>query len=158
MDYDHGIRYTPAIVRSTIDRTVTIDAVKELESGWFSHIQHVHVEAEVSAGVSYVGGVGHRFDIPCHVHICITVLNSLFQQENSATALKWTGDLFGLFVGQHQFYYQPSQKTPGHTTFLQKEDFTGPLSYFVREGSSGGASTKTNFEGFNKSLKASFEK
>ncbi|KAH7128809.1 hypothetical protein B0J11DRAFT_525872 [Dendryphion nanum] len=77
--------------------------------------------------------------------------------ENSENALKWTGDLLGLFVGTHQFYYHPSQKTPGGTTFIQREDFTGPLSYFVREGSGGGISTRANFERLNSNLAKSFE-
>ncbi|KAF2639342.1 hypothetical protein P280DRAFT_470710 [Massarina eburnea CBS 473.64] len=78
--------------------------------------------------------------------------------ENSLAAFKWLGSLYGLFEGQHEFHWQRSQTIPGGTTMLQKEDFTGPLTYFVREGSSGGLQTKSNFESFNRDLKAEAEK
>ncbi|KAF1962723.1 hypothetical protein CC80DRAFT_487213 [Byssothecium circinans] len=78
--------------------------------------------------------------------------------ENSPGAFKWLGSLYGLFDGQHEFYWKKSSVTPGGTTFVQQENFTGPLSWFVRDGSSGGTQTKTNFEGLNQELKAESEK
>ena len=78
-------------------------------------------------------------------------------QENTTNAFKWLGSLYGLFDGQHEFYWKKSDVTPGGTTLVQKEDFTGPLTWFVREGSSGGLQTRGNFEGFNRELKKAAE-
>ncbi|KAK7958352.1 hypothetical protein PG996_010210 [Apiospora saccharicola] len=40
----------------------------------------------------------------------------------------WDGSLWGLLVGRHYFHVLPSKKTPGGTLFVQKEEWTGPLS------------------------------
>lgn len=66
--------------------------------------------------------------------------------------------MYGLFDAQHEFHFAPSETTPGGTTLLQKEDFTGMLTYFMREGSQLGTQFKTNFEGFNKELKKEVER
>lgn len=79
-------------------------------------------------------------------------------QENSPQAFKWLGSLYGFFDGQHEFHFTPSKTTPGGTTLLQKEDFTGMLTYFVREGSQGGIQTKTNFGAFNEEVKKEAER
>ncbi|CAI6263601.1 unnamed protein product [Periconia digitata] len=78
--------------------------------------------------------------------------------ENSPHAFKWLGSLYGLFDGQHEFYFKESETTPGGTTLVQEEHFTGALTYFVREGSSGGVQTKTNFGVFNEDLKREAER
>jgi hypothetical protein len=66
--------------------------------------------------------------------------------------------LYGLFNGTHQFYFNPSQTNPGNTTFVQKEDFTGPLAFVMREGWSPYEATRKVFEAFNKDIKEEVEK
>jgi len=77
--------------------------------------------------------------------------------ENSAQAFRWRGLLWGvpgLFTGEHQFRFEPSKKTPGGTTFVQAEKFSGILSFLIAEGTGFWKSTKEGFEGFNADLKA----
>jgi len=62
-----------------------------------------------------------------------------------------------IFSGEHSFQFRSSEITPGHTTFVNKEDFSGLLSFLVGEGWSMGKSTKTGFEGFCSDLKARVE-
>jgi hypothetical protein len=40
----------------------------------------------------------------------------------------------GIFIGEHIFRFEPSTKTPGGTTFVQGEKFTGVLSWIINEG------------------------
>jgi hypothetical protein len=63
-----------------------------------------------------------------------------------------------MLLGTHQFHFSPSQKTPGGTTLVQQEDFTGPLAVLFRPGWSMGTQTQGNFEAFNRDLKAAVEK
>jgi hypothetical protein len=70
----------------------------------------------------------------------------------------WTGSLPFLFTGAHSFYWTPSQITPGGTTFLQEETFTGLLGGLYGDGvlaKSVGVKEKTlkGWEGFNEDLK-----
>lgn len=45
--------------------------------------------------------------------------------RNEADGFSWLGFGYYIFNGEHQFSWKPSQKTPGHTTLVQKEDFSG---------------------------------
>lgn len=75
---------------------------------------------------------------------------------NSADEFKWAGKLWnipGLFNGDHYFKFTPSTKTPGGTTFVQGEDFSGILTFLMAEWSSFRASTVKGFEAFNQDLK-----
>ncbi|SMR48759.1 unnamed protein product [Zymoseptoria tritici ST99CH_1E4] len=48
--------------------------------------------------------------------------------ENTPTILSWRGGLpLGALVGLHYFKFEESSITPGHTTFVHGEDFSGPL-------------------------------
>lgn len=78
-------------------------------------------------------------------------------QENSTASFKWRGSLYGLFVGTHQFIFQPGE-TAGSTMLVQKEDFSGPLAFFMRPGWSAATQTRANFQAFNEDLKAAVEK
>lgn len=49
---------------------------------------------------------------------------------------------------------EPSTTTPGATTFVQDEEFTGVLSILFYEGSAMRKKTQGNFEKFNSDLKA----
>ncbi|KAI1427833.1 hypothetical protein F5Y12DRAFT_735420 [Xylaria sp. FL1777] len=71
--------------------------------------------------------------------------------ENSLTAFKWRGTLpFGLVDAEHSFRFEESRITPGWTTFVNSETFTGILTK-ISGGSKDGSSP--GFEKFNQSLK-----
>ena len=76
--------------------------------------------------------------------------------ENTETSFKWLGSLPYIFSGAHSFLFQPSEKTPGHTTFVDNEDFSGLLSVLMLPSLMGGG-TKANFEKFNEDLKKRVE-
>lgn len=80
-----------------------------------------------------------------------------FSQANTAEEFKWLGSLPYIFSGYHSFQFRPSEITPGHTTFVNKEEFSGALSFMVAEGWSMGKKTKVGFEGFCSDLKARVE-
>jgi len=63
----------------------------------------------------------------------------------------------GLFTGEHQFRFEPSKKTPGGTTFVQAERFSGILLFLIADGTKFSKTTKAGFEGFNADLKARCE-
>ncbi|KAH7025021.1 uncharacterized protein B0I36DRAFT_387406 [Microdochium trichocladiopsis] len=70
--------------------------------------------------------------------------------ENSKDRLTWKGGVSYLLVGEHTFEFRPSQATPGGTTFVQYEDFTGLLTFGMKsdqEKTSGG------FQRVNEDLK-----
>ncbi|KAK5633314.1 hypothetical protein RRF57_009028 [Xylaria bambusicola] len=70
--------------------------------------------------------------------------------ENSSTQFKWRGSLPGLLKAEHTFRFEESKVTPGATTFVNSEAFTGFLS-LLSGGSHDGSSP--GFEKFNQSLK-----
>ncbi|KAJ4372814.1 hypothetical protein N0V86_008180 [Didymella sp. IMI 355093] len=77
---------------------------------------------------------------------------------NTPEVFTWTGSLPFLFTGAHSFYWTPSQITPGGTTFVQEETFTGLLGGLYGDGvlaKSAGMKEKTlkGWEGFNEDLK-----
>jgi hypothetical protein len=75
---------------------------------------------------------------------------------NSPQEFRWRGVLWGipgLFTGEHQFRFEPSKITPGGTTFVQAEKFSGILTFMIAEGTGFWKSTKEGFEGFNEDLK-----
>ncbi|KAI0509702.1 hypothetical protein F5B22DRAFT_615696 [Xylaria bambusicola] len=69
--------------------------------------------------------------------------------ENSPTQFKWRTSLPGLLKAEHTFRFEDSKITPGWTTFINSETFTGFLS--LLGGSHDGSSP--GFEKFNQSLK-----
>jgi hypothetical protein len=69
----------------------------------------------------------------------------------------WRGSIPYIFSGDHSFHFNPSQITPGHTTFVHAEDFSGMLSFLVGPTWSMGKSTRVNYEKFNAELKARVE-
>ena len=75
--------------------------------------------------------------------------------ENNEREFKWVGSLPYIFSGAHHFKFEPSEKTPGSTTFRQGENFTGALSFLMNF--SFGANTGANFEKFNEDLKKRVE-
>ncbi|KAM3078062.1 hypothetical protein ACMFMG_002636 [Clarireedia jacksonii] len=79
--------------------------------------------------------------------------------ENTPQIFSWKGSFAGLFVGTHYFHFQPSQKTPGHTTLAHGENFGGALGFIIGENALAKMmgfreETANGFEGFNKDFKA----
>lgn len=63
----------------------------------------------------------------------------------------------GLFTGEHSFRFEPSKTNPGETTFVQAENFSGILSFLIKEGTGFARTTREGFEGFNGDLKRRVE-
>lgn len=78
-------------------------------------------------------------------------------EENSLTEFRWIGPWYGILTGVHAFCFQPSSITPNGTTFVQWEEFSGLLAWYVWPGMPGGKQTFTHFEEFNLDLKARAE-
>ena len=76
---------------------------------------------------------------------------------NKPEQFQWEGALPYVFVGAHSFEFLPSEETPGCTKVVQKEEFSGALSFLVGEDWRWGKTTKEGFEGFNRDLKARVE-
>jgi hypothetical protein len=79
---------------------------------------------------------------------------------NAPAEFRWRGVLWGvpgLFTGEHQFRFGPSARTPGATTLVQAETFSGVLAFLIAEGTGFWTKTKEGFEGFNADLKARCE-
>ncbi|KAI1116745.1 hypothetical protein F5Y14DRAFT_54180 [Nemania sp. NC0429] len=74
------------------------------------------------------------------------------------TEFKWRNKWPGLLLAEHSFRFEPSQTTPGHTTFVNSEEFSGALTYLTYlTGSKHQGESSPGFEMFNKSLKARAE-
>ena len=55
-----------------------------------------------------------------------------YLQSNSPTEFSWLGrSILGLINGLHTFEFLPSDSTPGGTTFVQKEEFSGWLGFLM---------------------------
>ncbi|KAM0429651.1 hypothetical protein ACHAPT_006256 [Fusarium lateritium] len=76
----------------------------------------------------------------------------------SPDIFEWHGNLWPIFSGKHEFTWQPSTKTPGGTTFRQKEDFTGLLAFIIAPGRSFRIKSMANWESFNADLKKEAER
>lgn len=64
--------------------------------------------------------------------------------------------VYGLVAGLHTFEFNPSTTTPGGTTFIQKEEYSGLLA-FLMTPSLLGKKIKGQFERFNADLKGRVE-
>ncbi|PVH99097.1 hypothetical protein DM02DRAFT_615289 [Periconia macrospinosa] len=79
--------------------------------------------------------------------------------ENTPTVFQWGGTgLMGTFNGAHAFRFKPSTTTPGGTTFVHEEEFTGAMTWLIGEGVIAKGvgmreKTKAGFEGFNEDFK-----
>lgn len=82
-------------------------------------------------------------------------LSSAWKQENNEREFRWVGSLPYIFTGAHYFIFDPSETTPGSTTFKQGENFTGAASILMNF--SMGKNTGVNFEKFNEDLKKRVE-
>jgi hypothetical protein len=65
--------------------------------------------------------------------------------------------LLGLFTGVHAFSFEDSKITPGGTTFVQSEEFSGPLWFIMNPAFGLSVKSKKGFEAFNEELKKKAE-
>ena len=65
--------------------------------------------------------------------------------------------MYGLFTGKHEFFFTPSTKTPGGTTAVQTENFTGLLAFLMAPGWSFRRQTLDNWNAFFADLKKEAE-
>ncbi|OSS44750.1 hypothetical protein B5807_10741 [Epicoccum nigrum] len=84
-------------------------------------------------------------------------------QQNTPALFSWTGSLPFIFTGTHQFRFEPSEKNPGGTLFVQEEAFSGALSPLMGEnlvarGLGFREKTRAAWEGFNADLKGVCER
>ncbi|KAK7418659.1 hypothetical protein QQX98_003850 [Neonectria punicea] len=77
--------------------------------------------------------------------------------HNTSESFIWEGSLWGLLVGKHEFAFSPSKENPGGTTFVQSEEFRGPLTvlYWPWRNTE---HISPNWEAFNVALKEEAEK
>jgi hypothetical protein len=78
-------------------------------------------------------------------------------KENSPNTFAWDGSFYGVIGARHEFTFAPSEKNPGGTTFVQREDWSGAVMVLLwpwrnREWDS------PNFAAFNDALKKEVEK
>lgn len=52
--------------------------------------------------------------------------------QNTAEEFTWRGDLLYVFSGVHTFRFEPSKTTPGHTRFVNCEEFARFNTIFMR--------------------------
>ncbi|KAK2730034.1 activator of hsp90 atpase 1 family protein [Colletotrichum kahawae] len=52
--------------------------------------------------------------------------------ENSKELFRWNVSLPYIFSGAHSFYFRASEKTPGGTTMIQTEEFSGLLAFLMK--------------------------
>ncbi|VUC26700.1 unnamed protein product [Clonostachys rosea] len=78
--------------------------------------------------------------------------------ENSPSTFQWYGSAPFLFSGKHQFFFSPSQETPGGTTLIQREEFNGLLAHQIEPSWAFGKQTRDNFQTFNQDVKAEAER
>lgn len=57
----------------------------------------------------------------------------------------------------HTFCWLPSKTTPNGTTFVQSEEFSGLMAWFMKPGMMGGKQTFTALGEVNRDLKARAE-
>ncbi|KAK5211511.1 hypothetical protein LTR41_002972 [Exophiala xenobiotica] len=78
-------------------------------------------------------------------------------KANSTEEFRWLGSIPYIFEGEHYFRFEESKQTPGGTTFIQGEDFSGLLSFLNGPTWSSGKQTLNMFQAFNESLKKRVE-
>ncbi|KAK4497816.1 hypothetical protein PRZ48_010470 [Zasmidium cellare] len=73
--------------------------------------------------------------------------------ENNPSVFQWRGSLWGLLNGDHSFKFQPSETTPGGTTFVNEEKWHGPVLSLLRPIWAPSAEAPKGFVSFNEELK-----
>ncbi|KAH7122166.1 hypothetical protein B0J13DRAFT_567060 [Dactylonectria estremocensis] len=132
----------PATVRSTF---FNFAAYQEWHKSW--KIEHVQVK-DAASGLQ----TGDLLKVNMQGMVFHPIV-----EENTAECFIWGGSLYGLLVARHEFHFSPSKENPGGTTFIQSEEFQGPLTIFFwpwrnKEFKS------ANWEAFNANLKKEAER
>ncbi|KAF4963262.1 hypothetical protein FSARC_8700 [Fusarium sarcochroum] len=78
--------------------------------------------------------------------------------KNATDAFEWEGGLWPLLLGEHELSWRPSSKTPGGTTFSQRESWRGLVSFLWGPNWIMGKKTRRNFELFNAEVKKEAER
>ncbi|KAL8946513.1 MAG: hypothetical protein Q9183_007894, partial [Haloplaca sp. 2 TL-2023] len=76
-------------------------------------------------------------------------------QQNDAEAFEWRG-ANPFVTGCHGFEFRDSSKISGGTTFVHREEFSGPFAFIMSPWLMG-TNLKGQFEGFNADLKRKAE-
>ncbi|KAM3073384.1 hypothetical protein ACMFMG_004715 [Clarireedia jacksonii] len=77
--------------------------------------------------------------------------------QNTPTSFAWQGPPVMSVSGLHSFLFEPSNSTPGGSTFTQMESYSGPIAFLMQSWLLG-AKIKKGFEGFNEDLKGTGER
>ncbi|KAI8186673.1 hypothetical protein KHU50_001292 [Colletotrichum sp. SAR 10_65] len=78
--------------------------------------------------------------------------------ENSKELFRWNGSLPYIFSGAHSFYFRASEKTPGGTTMIQTEDFSGLLAFLMKPFWGFEKKTLANWREFDADIKKESER
>ncbi|KAF5667043.1 hypothetical protein FHETE_5744 [Fusarium heterosporum] len=78
--------------------------------------------------------------------------------KNDLEAFEWSGGIWPLLTGEHEFSWRPSTTTQGGTTFRQRENWRGLVASLWRPGRIMGKKTRKNFESFNAEVKEEAER
>ncbi|KAH7156725.1 hypothetical protein EDB81DRAFT_854782 [Dactylonectria macrodidyma] len=105
----------PATVRATF---LNFAAYQGWHKGW--EIEHVEVK-DAASGLQ----TGDKLKVNMQGMVFHPTV-----EQNTPECFTWGGSAYGLFVGKHQFLFSPSKENPGGTTFIQSEEFKGPLTIF----------------------------
>ena len=101
--------------------------------------------------------VSTRFSY-CIQNIAVAALMQRVPQRNDTDQFQWQGPpVYHVVAGLHTFEFKPSINTPGGTTFIQKEEYSGPLA-FLMSPSLVGKKIMGQFNKFNEDLKLRAEK
>ncbi|KAF4637090.1 hypothetical protein G7Y89_g996 [Cudoniella acicularis] len=76
--------------------------------------------------------------------------------ENSPTCFQWQGPPVMGITGLHSFLFEPSKVVKGGTTFTQKEEFSGAISFLMQPWLLG-SKLNAGFQKFNADLKVRVE-
>ncbi|KAM0338174.1 hypothetical protein ACHAPU_011424 [Fusarium lateritium] len=78
--------------------------------------------------------------------------------KNDPDSFEWSGGLWPLLTGEHEFSWRPSTTTLGGTTFRQREKWRGLIAALWRPERIMGKKTRKTFESFNAEVKKEAER
>ncbi|KAI9719966.1 MAG: hypothetical protein M1828_006004 [Chrysothrix sp. TS-e1954] len=151
-------------VKTQIDIAASPAEVRKTQSDIFAYAQFFDFEKYEAWAKKHLIGVavtsGDKTDLKPGDKLKVSLTGISFPATvvvNTPEEFQWCGSIPYIFTGYHSFRFLPSEETPGHTTLVQQEEFSGMLSFLVGPTWSGGKETTANFEGFNGELKARVE-
>ncbi|KAF4446572.1 hypothetical protein F53441_9799 [Fusarium austroafricanum] len=78
--------------------------------------------------------------------------------KNDPDLFEWAGGLWPLLLGEHEFFWRASTKTPGGTTFVQRESWRGLMAFLWQRDWIMGRKTFKSFSLFNSEIKKEAER